>query len=101
MPFYLFLYRYHQSILFIYSIIHLFIYVYFYFMYLFFDLYILYKLMSVSCNSFYSLSFLPYHFPLSPRDCGRCGDGGSVYVCLVSVRGGWCICLCGGGLVLN
>ena len=96
-----FLYHYHQCIVFIYSVIHLFSYVYFYSMYLFYDLYILHKLMSISCISFYFLSFLLQFFILISWHCGRCIDGGSMYVCLVGVGGRLYICLWGGGLVLN
>ena len=59
-------------------------------MYLCFDLFIIFplyvhKLMSINCNLSYFLSFLLYLFPLSQQHCGRCGDGGSVYVCVVGV----------------
>ena len=70
--FYLFLYHYHQCILFIYSILHLFSFV------CLFSIYLAHNtvrgvVMVVVC----------------------------VCVCLVGVGGGWCICLWGGGLVLN
>ena len=53
----------------------------------------------VTC--FFSSSFLPQLFPLCPGQCERCGDGGSVYGCLLCVGGGWCICLRGWEFVLN
>ena len=43
------------------------------------------------------LIVLTLTFPLSPQHCGRCVGGDSVYVCLVGVGGGWCICLWVGG----
>ena len=65
----------------------------------------IYLVMLIFILCIYFLTFIFYinwcQSPVSPRHCGRCGDGRSVYVYLVGVWGRWCICLWGRGLVLN